>query len=1160
MSFVHLHLHTEYSLLDGAIKIEKLVQTVKNYGMNAIAITDHGNLFGSIEFYKTCKENDVKPIIGVEAYLVDDMTKKEKVMKEDVDRKYYHVTILSKNLVGYKNLVKIVTKSYLEGFYYKPRIDKKLLEKHKDGLIILSGCIAGEIPQLIKFGKLKEARNVADWYIQTFGKENFYIEIQRHEIEDEKVVNPELIKIAKEFNLKLVATGDAHYLSPEDSETHDVLLCIQTGSRKDDKDRFRFVNNSFYLKSPEEMIKEFNEIPEAIHNTLEIGEKCNVEIPFNNNELMPQYSQAKTTNADEKIREMVFKNLNRIFNGKIPEEYSERANYELDVIKKMGFSNYFLVVQDFVNWARDNGIPVGPGRGSAAGALITYALGITKVDPIKYNLLFERFLNPERVTMPDIDVDVADREREKVIEYLSNKYGKENTANIITFGTLQTKAAVRDVGRVLSIPLPRVDEIAKNLSPYESLSEAKELSSDIKKIFQSGNQVEKDWINFSEKLEGMVRHASIHASGIVISSVPIHEYIALYRDPKEGTISTQIPAQFLEELGFLKMDILGLANLSVIHDTLKLIKQRKGIEIDIDSIELNDKATYELLSSGNTDGVFQVESEGMKEMLKNMKPSNIDDIIAALALYRPGPLGSGMDKQYINRKHGREEIIYPHPDLENILKETYGVILYQEQIMKIAQKISNFTLGQADNLRRAIGKKKRDLMEKMKSLFIEGAVKNRYEKEFAEELFDMIEKFAEYGFNKSHSAAYAIVTFQTAYLKAHYPIEYMTALINSEIGKFEKMVFYINEARRMGIKILPPDINKSNKLFDINLEINGENGNGEECIRYGFMGIKGMGESVVDELIEERTKNGPYSDIQDFFIRTSKFMKKNSYEVIIKAGALDTLFKERGIIIQNLEKIISTFNNISKSVEIGQNDLFANSGNGNGNNSTTSYNITSQLLNETSIVTKDEMASFEKSTIGIYISYNPIEEYENKLKSITTLDINFIESLPNGCSFTIFGMIEEIELRDMIKGKVATVKVSDSKSSIIPLFMIPSTTESYLPIMKEGMLMIFKGTVETTVKGKKIAKVSKVIKPINYNGEKFTEFHIIMDNETNLESLEKLKRVIKEFSGKCQIYIGTLEEGNIEYMKLPSIYSIKPSFSFVKKIKNIKGIKYFWYY
>jgi DNA polymerase-3 subunit alpha len=1156
MSFVHLHLHTEYSLLDGAIKIEKLVQNVKEQGMNAVAITDHGNLFGSIEFYKTCKENEIKPIIGMEAYLVDDMTKKEKiVVKDDLERQYYHITLLAKDFTGYRNLVKIATKAYLEGFYYKPRIDKKLLEAHKEGLIVLSGCIAGEIPQLIKFGKLKEAKNVADWYIQTFGRENFYIEIQKHDIEDEKIVNPELVKIAKEFKLKLVATGDAHYLSPEDYDTHDVLLCIQTGSKKHEEDRFRFPNNSFYLKSPEEMANEFREIPEAIQSTLEIAEMCNIEIPFNNPELMPRYSNDPSFNADEKLKEMVFENLNIIFNNKIPEEYIERANYELDVIKKMGFSNYFLVVQDFVNWARRNGIPVGPGRGSAAGALITYALGITKIDPIKYNLLFERFLNPERVTMPDIDVDVADRDRDRVIEYLANKYGKENTANIITFGTLQTKAVIRDVGRVLSIPLNRVDEIAKSLSNYESISEAKELSSDIKKILQNGNEEEKHWINYSEKLEGMVRHASIHASGIVISSVPIHEYIALYKDPKEGTISTQIPAQFLEELGFLKMDILGLANLSVIHDTLKLIKERSGVEIDIDSIDLTDRKTYELLSSGNTDGVFQVESEGMKEMLRNMKPSNIEDIIAALALYRPGPLGSGMDKQYINRKHGKEEVIYPHPDLEDVLKDTYGVILYQEQIMKIAQKIAGFTLGQADNLRRAIGKKKKEIMDEMKSLFIEGAVKNGYDRNFAEELFNMIEKFAEYGFNKSHSAAYAIITFQTAYLKAHYPLEYMTALINSEIGKFEKMVLYINEARRMGIKILPPDINKSGKFFEIQAD---ENDN--EGIRYGFMGIKGIGESIVDDIIEERNKKGEFRDIFDFFLRTSKFMKKNSYEVIVKSGALDSLFENRGIIIQNLEKIINAFTNLSKSFEIGQNDLFNSSSSSDKNDNQNTYNIISQLFNENPQISKDEIAAFEKNTIGIYISHNPIEEYSNKLKSITTLELELLEFLPDGCSFTVFGMIEEIELRDMIKGKIATLKVSDAKNFITSLFMTPATTETYLPAIKEGLLMIFKGTVEKTVKGKKIAKVTKVIEPKHYTNEKFTEFHMIIDNTASEESLENLRKLFKEFSGKCQIYIGVMNGEEMEYFRLPSTYSIKPSLSFVKKLRNIKGIKNFWYY
>ncbi|MCX8096808.1 MAG: DNA polymerase III subunit alpha [Spirochaetes bacterium] len=1147
--FVHLHTHTEYSLLDGASRIEDLVSRARDYGMKSVAITDHGNLFGSIHFYKTCKDLGIKPIIGVEAYLCEDMTIKEKMVRTtpDVfDKQYSHLLLLAKDIVGYKNLVKLVTRSYLDGFYYKPRVDKKLLEKHKDGIIVLSGCIAGEIPQLILKGNYKRAMEVADWYVSVFGKDNFYIEIQKHDLEEEKQLNPALVKLSKEMGLKLVATCDSHYLSKEDAESHDTLLCIQTGNKKSDTDRLKFSNDSFYFKSPDEVWKDFDELPESLINTVEISEKCNLDIPFNNKELMPKYMDG--VDADEKLREIVFENLNRKFNGKIPEEYVERANYELEVVKNMGFSNYFLVVQDFVNWAKSNNIPVGPGRGSAAGALITYATGITNIDPIRYNLLFERFLNPERVTMPDIDVDVADRDRDRVIEYLSNKYGKENTANIITFGTLQAKAVIRDVGRVLGIPLHRVDEIAKSISNVDSIEEAKSLVSEVREIMTKGSDLEKEWINTAEKLEGMVRHASVHASGIVISSVPIDEYIALYRDPREGTVSTQVSAQFLEELGFLKMDILGLANLSVIQDTIQLVREIEGKEIDIDNIPLDDKKTYDLLSSGETAGVFQVESDGMKEMLKNMKPSVIEDIIAALALYRPGPLGSGMDRQYINRKHGRESVEYPHPSLEDILKETYGVILYQEQIMKIAQKICGFTLGQADNLRRAIGKKKKEIMDQMKNDFVSGAVRNGYDEKFARDLFDTIEKFAEYGFNKSHSAAYAIITYQTAYLKAHYPLEYMTALINSEIGKFEKMVSYVEESMKMGIKVLPPDVNKSKKLFYPEKTKDGF------AIRYGFMGIKGFGEASADEIISDREKYGEYKTIEEFFERTISFMKRNSYEPLIKAGAMDVLYKDRMRLLSGLDKVINFFSSLSKEKEMGQNNLFVSPQNSNGG-----YSISS-LLQDVQKIEKDTLASYEKETIGVFFSYNPMKEYWKEIRNYASFEIDYLEILPEGCPFTVMGMVSEIEKRDTIKGKIANVRITDYFGKKATLYLSVEATKEYENILADGRILIFKGVVSRNTLGKTFPKVLKLFDISSYKSDRITELHIVVSEDIQEDHLYELRKILVSNNGKCLPYIGVILNGSIEYYRLSPIYSVKPSYDITSKLRNIPGVKSFWYF
>ncbi len=1149
-SFTHLHVHTEYSLLDGASKIKDLVVKAKNSGMGSIAITDHGNMFGSIEFYKACKEINIKPIIGVEAYLVDDIYSKDNFSKSEKESKYTHITLLAKNLEGYRNLVKLVTKSYLDGFYYKPRIDKKLLEAHKDGILVLSGCIAGEIPRLIKDGLEKEAISVADWYVQIFGKENFYIEIQEHGIEEEKIVNPGLFKLAKKLGLKMVFTVDSHYLEREDAEMHDILLCIQTGKKVSDVDRLKFEGENFYLLTPEEIYAKFeSEFGEAIKNTMEVSEKCNLEISFNNKELMPQYSvDGKVCeDPDKVISEMVFSGLEKIFRGKVPEEYIERANYELEVIRKMGFSNYFLVVQDFVNWAKSRNIPVGPGRGSAAGALITYALGITNIDPIRYNLLFERFLNPERVTMPDIDVDVADRNRDEVIEYLTNKYGRENTANIITFGTLQTKAAIRDVGRVLGIPLSRVDTIAKSLDRVEYISEAKEVVEEVRNIVMGNNDEEKKWIEASEKLEGIVRHASIHASGIVISSVPIHEYIPLYKDPKEGKISTQIPATYLEELGFLKMDILGLSNLSVIYDTLELIKKRKNVEIDINSIPLDDEKTYKLLSSGETDGVFQVESDGMKRMLMDMKPSCIEDIIAALALYRPGPLGSGMDKQYINRKHNREPIEYPHPDLEEILKETYGVILYQEQIMKIAQKIAGFTLGQADNLRRAIGKKKPEIMEQMKKLFIEGSVKKGYSESFAKELYEMIEKFADYGFNKSHSAAYAIITYQTAYLKANYPVEYMTSLINSEIGKFDKMVKYIEVARNMGIEILQPDVNNSQDQFSIELR------NNKDAIRYGLLGIKGLGESVAKVITQERETNGKYKTIEDFFERTVESLKKNSYEVLAMSGALDRLIDDRGKIISNMEKIISNFEKNSRHKSVGQNELFGES---------SSVSVITRLNTLESNLSMETLAAYEKQTIGVYLKFNPLKEYGSKLDNISRIKKNVLEILPEGCPFSIFGLVKDIVKKDAIKGKIAYVEVETMFKETVPMFFAPEIFKSFEDLLKVDKILFFKGVIQKKVfNGENLYKVNKVFEISEVlSKEKFTEVHIIFDNTVSREDLEHLRDYTKTVSGGCIVMLGFHEGEKISYFRASSSFAVKPSAKFSSFLKDIKSIISFWYY
>ena len=854
--YVPLHLHTEYSLLDGAIRIKELVEQAIAYKMPAVAITDHGNLFGAVDFYRQATKAGLKPIIGCEVYVAPG-SRFDRKQDLETEEASFHLILLARDNHGYRNLVNLVTKAYTEGFYYKPRIDMDLLEQYSGGLIGLSSCLKGEIPYFLHRGMLDRAREKALKYKHILGPENFYFELQDNGLPEQDEVNKKLIELSHELHIPVVATNDCHYMRKEDARAHDVLLCIQTGKTVNDKNRMHFSSESFYFKSPDEMKNAFRDVPEAVSNTRVIAERCNVEFKLGTC-MLPKYELEDHQSPDAFLEKLAVEGLN-IKLGPAPEAiYKDRLRRELDMIRKMGYASYFLIVWDFISYARKQGIPVGPGRGSAAGSLVSYCIGVTDIDPVKYNLLFERFLNPERISMPDIDVDFCKDRRGEVIAYVAEKYGKDHVAQIITFGTMAAKAAIRDVGRALDIPYGEVDKIAK-LVPNTlniSIEEALKAEPQIKALYESNPKI-RELLDIAIRLEGLSRHASTHAAGVVISPDPLTDYTPLYKNPSDGTIMTQFDMGAVEKIGLLKFDFLGLKTLTVINKTLQYIKEG-GKEFLLKDIPLEDKATYDLLSSGNTIGIFQLESAGMRDILAKMTPDRFEDLIALVALYRPGPIGSGMIDDYIKRKKGRTAVKYDLPQLREVLDETYGVILYQEQVMRIANKLANFSMGQADILRKAMGKKKPEEMEKQKEVFIQGAIANNIPEKKAIRIFDLMANFAEYGFNKSHSAAYAYVAYQTAYLKTHYPVEFMAATLTADMDTTDKIVKTIAGCREMGIGILPPDINLSGKEFKVN-------GN---SILFGLEAVKGVGSAAIESIIDARNADGPFTSV-DQFLRES---------------------------------------------------------------------------------------------------------------------------------------------------------------------------------------------------------------------------------------------------------------------------------------------------
>ena len=1000
MNFTHLHVHTEYSLLDGSNKIKEYVDRVRELGMDSAAITDHGVMYGVIDFYRAARAAGINPILGCEVYVAPGSRFDREAGSGD-DR-YYHLVLLAENNQGYSNLMKIVSKGFVEGFYYKPRVDLSLLEKYHEGIIALSACLAGEVARFLTRGMYEDAKKAALRYQDIFGKGNFFLELQDHGIPEQQNVNQQLLKMHRETGIDLVATNDVHYTLAEDAQPHDVLLCLQTGKKLADEDRMRYEGGQYYVKSPEEMERLFPYAPEALENTHKIAQRCHVEIEFGVTKL-PKFDVPEGYTSWEYLNELCFKGLEERYQP-VTEELKERLNYELSTIRNMGYVDYFLIVWDFIKYARDHDIMVGPGRGSAAGSLVAYTLGITQLDPIRYDLLFERFLNPERVSMPDIDVDFCFERRQEVIDYVRRKYGDDCVVQIVTFGTLAARGVIRDVGRVMDLPYAQVDTIAKMI-PQElniTIDKALQMNPELKKVYEDQKEIH-DLIDTAKRLEGRPRHTSMHAAGVVISQKDVSEYVPLSR-ASDGSIVTQFTMTTLEELGLLKMDFLGLRTLTVIQNAVHLIEQDAGVKLDMQHIDYNDKKVLDSLGTGRSDGVFQLESAGMKNFMKELKPQSLEDVIAGISLYRPGPMD--FIPQYIRGKNRPDTIKYDCPQLEPILKPTYGCIVYQEQVMQIVRNLAGYTLGRSDLVRRAMSKKKAAVMEKERQNFVygneeegvPGCIANGISEQTANKIYDDMIDFAKYAFNKSHAAAYAVVSYQTAFLKYYYPVEFMAALMTSVIEMPTKVAEYIQVCRQMNIKILPPDVNRGAYGFSV------DNG----AIRYGLSAIKSVGRPVINALVEEREANGEYRSLKDFIERLTGTVNKRAIENFMKAGALDCLEGNRRQKMLVYGQIVDSIAQEKKNSFAGQMSLFDLVS----DEEKKEYEIRMPDVEE---YDKEMILAFEKDVLGIYLSGHPLERYRNimeKMISAKTTDFqpdeeSGVPKVYDGQKVIIGGMITE---------------------------------------------------------------------------------------------------------------------------------------------------------
>ena len=1110
MNFAHLHVHTEYSLLDGSNKINEYVARVKELGMNSAAITDHGVMFGCIDFYRAAKAAGIKPILGCEVYVAPG-SRFDREIGQAEDR-YYHLVLLAENNHGYENLMKIVSKAFVDGFYYKPRVDMDLLQEYHEGIIALSACLAGEVAKNITRGMYEEAKSAALRYEKIFGKGNFFLELQDHGIPQQQRVNQQLLRMSQETGIALVATNDVHYTYDTDAEAHDILLCVQTRKLLSDENRMRYEGGQYYVKSPEEMAELFPYIPEALENTQKIADRCEVEIEFGVTKL-PKFDVPAPYTSWEYLNKLCYDGLKERYSGDLT-ELEKRLEYELGVIKTMGYVDYFLIVWDFIRFARDHDIMVGPGRGSAAGSLVSYTLGITKLDPIKYNLLFERFLNPERVSMPDIDVDFCFERRQEGIDYVVEKYGKDRVVQIVTFGTMAARGVIRDVGRVMDLPYAQCDAIAKMI-PEElniTIDKALKMNPELKNLYTTDEMVKK-LIDMSRRLEGLPRHTSMHAAGVVISQKSVDEYVPLAR-ASDGSIVTQFTMTTLEELGLLKMDFLGLRTLTVIQKAVKLIEKNKGISLDMDHVDYNDKAVYDMLGAGKTEGVFQLESAGMTSFMKELKPESLEDVIAGISLYRPGPMD--FIPQYIEGKNNPDSIHFLCPQLEPILSATYGCIVYQEQVMQIVRSLGGYTLGRSDLVRRAMSKKKAAVMEKERQNFVygneeegvPGCVNRGISEEIANKIYEQMMDFAKYAFNKSHAAAYAVVAYQTAYLKCHFPVEFMAALMTSVIDNPPKVADYILSCRRMGIAILPPDINKGDSTFSVD-------GGG---IRYGLSAIKSIGKPVIEAIVAERNQRGDFTSLRDFIERmTGKDVNKKAIENFIKAGAFDelpgNLRQKMMVYAQILDAIVQE----KKNMMAGQMSLFDFVS----EEEKTAYEIHMPDVEE---YPKEAKLAFEKEVLGIYISGHPLEEYETCWrKNISAVTTDFMPDeesgqpkVRDGQQVIVGGMITEKTIKYTKTNKVMAFLTLEDLLGTVEIVVFPRDYEKNVRLMEIDEKVFIKGRVSVEEE-----RASKVICESMYSFEDAPrELWLQFETKESFLSCEReLYEDLKEADGKDSVVI-----------------------------------------
>ena len=1133
MQYVPLHLHTENSLLDGAIRIKELCKFAKENDMPAVAITDHGNMDGAIQMYEEAKSAGIKPLIGCEFYVYDgDITEKNPAKTHP-----WHLVLIAKDQTGYKNLVKLVSTAKCKGMYYKPRINHELIEKHHEGLICLSACVQGEVAQGFIQGNKEASYEAAKFYKGLFG-EDYYIELQDHGLEKQKMSNPGLIQLAKDLDIKMVITNDSHYLRKEDADWHDTLLCIQTNALKESQDRFRFPNDEFYVKTPEQLRDSFkwmeaDMFEECIKNTVEVADKCHLIIEMGKYHI-PYFELPPNFTSESYLEYLTLEGIKKRY-GALRPDLKERMDYELGVINKMGFAEYFLIVSDFIHYAKRNDIPVGPGRGSAAGSLVSYALEITDLDPIAHTPLFERFLNPERVSMPDVDIDFCVERRGEVIDYVTKKYGADKVCQIVTFGTLAARNAMKSVARVYDIPFAQSNQWAQLIpaEPKIKIDDALKDGMELKKLYDTDPTVKK-LVDMAKAIEGLKNNTGMHAAGVIISKMPLEDIVPV-EPSKEGLIVTEYTMIEDEHIGLLKMDFLGLRNLTIIHNALKMVEKRTGEKVDINNIPLDDEATFELLQRGDTDGVFQLESAGMKKLVKDLKPSVFEDLGALVALFRPGPLNSGMVDDFVQRKHGRQKIEYAHPDLEPILKDTYGTIVYQEQIMQIFQTLADYSLGQADIVRRMMGKKQLDKMAEQKGLFVQNSAKHGMTQKQAEELFEQIEQFAAYCFNRSHSAAYAFVAYQTAYLKAHYPVEYMSALLSSVSNDQEKTQLYIGECQKMGIKVLAPDVNKSNAKFTPD----GDN------IRFGLASIKNVGEGVIELIEKEReTQDGEFKSLYDFCTRIDyKSYNTRTLESLIKSGAFSNIEKSRKQLIENLEPLIASAKRQSEAKSLGQASLFA------GMTTSTGVDLDTYTLTGSDEEFDDkQVQAFEKEYLGFYVTSHPLSSIIDKLPFLTTHNIAELKDMPNDKPVTICGLLTQVRQIPTKKDPTKFLKagIIEDLTGKVEFVAFHKTLINYNSFIDSEKKVILSGKVQKRDEDQYNIIVDSV-KPVD-NSSIVT---ISLKGEMKFEELVGLKDVLAHFKGGDPLVMSVKEpDGTDARILCDSHFWVEASNDLVYAVNN----------